>query len=914
MKRFIIFIIILVIGGGAFVAYKTYFERGNISLWTLVPDNALAVYESTSPMNAWAAFTSSNIGKGLQSIAAFKRPGQMLSKLDTILGGNEQTATLFNDKTFLASLHSVGSQSLDFLLLVDLPTLDSRGKMDDILAYFSEKNGYTISNRTYQGYTISELRSQKTKDLFTFIYYKNFFIGSFTPFLVEDAVRNIETAGLGFFDKNIGLLTLSRLQNDQGNLYINTDKLDRLGDTFLDEKLLNLKAISTLGSSSFLDVKVTEPQLLMNGFTLIPQDYSGYFSGFINNPAQSLKMEEVVSNRTAVYFNLTFESAERWNTQMLPYWQTNEPELVDLRSTTLKDQDIDIASFFESIGGHIGVSLQESSLGHDPDKVVYMEMEDLPESLQQFKELSERINKSQGDTLYYEEYADFTIGQLEIDEFPYQLFGEPFSGFSSLYYTGYRNYLIGAASVQILKTVIDDITNENTWGKSVQINSFLDNTLREANFSVFVHTPRAWNLWQQNLDDAWKQQFTDASSTLQSIDLMAIQWSFIEDKFYTSIMLQQTEKAAQKGAQKPLLADNAVTFAQPLISKPFVVRNHNDKTLETLVQDSTQMIYLLSANQEVLWLDSIKGKIISPVFQIDYYKNGKLQYLFSTPKYIYAIDRTGEYLPGFPVEFKGKTEIAYFNLVDYDKSKNYRYFFADTRGDLYISDKDGKVLEGWNPKEIKHPLASSPLHIRVRGQDFLVALQSNGIMRVFNRRAQPVAGFPVDFKAPVNNPVFAEAGSTNANSKLTTITDDGSIIQINLAGKVLQREQLYRPSAQSKFKLVPEASGNGYIFTRQDANRIAIVDQAGKVLFEKDYMSSGIASSQFYDFGGGRKLFIVNDPVQAFSYLYDEKGNLVNFRPAETMNEVAIVFYESQGLYKIYKNYENEFSILTLKK
>ena len=86
------------------------------------------------------------------------------------------------------------------------------------------------------------------------------------------------------------------------------------------------------------------------------------------------------------------------------------------------------------------------------------------------------------------------------------------------------------------------------------------------------------------------------------------------------------------------------------------------------------------------------------------------------------------------------------------------------------------------------------------------------------------------------------------------------------------------------------------------------------MLFEKDYLSSGIASSQFYDFGGGRKLFIVNDPVQAFSYLYDEKGNLVNFRPAETKNEVAIVFYESQGLYKIYKNYENEFSILTLKK
>lgn len=914
MKRFLIFLAILILVGGAFIAYKTYFERASVTIWSLVPDNALMVYESTKPAQAWKEFTTSDIGEGLQSIAAFRRPSQMLAKLDTILGGSEQTSELLTGKTFIASLHSVGSQSLDFLLLADLPTLDSRKKTDDVLAFFSEKNGFSISNRTYQGYTISEIRSKGSQDLFTFIYYQNYFIGSFTAFLVEDAVRNIENQGTGFFDNNGQLLTLSRLQNDQGNLYINTRRLDRLADTFMNENLVDISALATLGASSFLDIKAAGQQVLMNGFSVLPQNYTGYLSGFVNNSAQPLQMEGVVSNRTAIFVNIAFASASSWNTQMQPYWQKAEPSLGDLRSTTLKTLDIDINSLFESLKGQAGVSIQESYLGNNPDKVVYFEMKELAESIKQFNQLSERIGKTQGDTLYYEEYAGFSIGQLEVEELPYQLFGEPFSGFPTLYYTGYSNYLIGAASVQVLKSVIDDISNENTWGKSVRINSFLDNTLREANFSVFVHTPRAWNLWQQKLDDSWKKPFAAAATSLQAIDLMAFQWSFIEDKFYTSIVLQQSEKGAPSGEQRPLLADNSVTFSQPLVSKPFVVRNHTDKSLETLVQDSTSMIYLMGANQEVLWLDSIVGRINSPVFQIDYYKNGKLQYLFSTPRHIYAIDRTGEDLPGFPVEFKGKTDIAFFMVVDYDKSRNYRYFFADTRGDLYITDKDGKVLDGWGPKEIKHPLASAPTHLRVRGQDFLIALQSNGIMQVFNRRGQSAKGFPVDFKASVNNQVFAEAGSTNANSKLTTITDDGSIIQINMAGKVLQREQLYRPSSQSRFKLIPEASGNGYIYTRQDANRIAIIDQAGQVLFEKDYLSSGIVSSQFYDFGGGRKLFAVNDPVQSFTYLYDEKGNLVNFKPVETQHEVAIIFYDAQGLYKVYRNYHNDFSILSLKK
>lgn len=883
-------------------------------MWALVPDNALLVYESSRPLESWNDFTASNIGKGLQSIAAFRRPAAFVTRLDTILGGRQETTRLLTGKTLLTSLHSTGSQSVDFLIMADVPTLESRDQLDDILAYFSEKNGYSITARNYLGYTISELRAGGSQDLFTFIYYQNFFIGSFTPFLVEDAVRNIENQSVGFFERNPGLLTLSRLQNDQGNLYVNTDKLNRLADTFLDEKNVSLAGLTSLGAATFLDIKTTEQQLLMNGFTLMPPDYTGYLAGFLNNPAQPLQMEEVVSNKTAIFQVLSFQSAGSWENQMESYWKAEEPGLLSRREKTLADYDIDISSFFEGMGTQAGVSILESSLGDRPDKVICLQMKDLAASLQQLNELSKRINTSQSDTVYHEEYSGYDIGQLEIEDFPYQLFGKPFDGFASFYYTGYRSYLIGAGSVQVLKSVIDDIQNENTWGKSVRINSFLDNTLREASLSIFVHTPRAWNQWQQNLDESWKEPFGKMAAPLQAIDLIALQWSFVEDKFYTSVLLQQTEKVIARGEQRPLQPGNAVKFAEVLTSRPFVVRNHNDRSFETLVQDSSSLLYLLSANQEVLWIDSLKGKINSPVFQIDYYKNGKLQYLFTTPRHIYVIDRTGEHLPGFPVEFKGKGDIAFFSLVDYDKSRNYRYFFADSRGNLYISDKDANVLDGWNPKEGKYPLASAPMHVRVRGQDFLVAMHNNGVLQVFNRRGQNVKGFPVDFKASVHNIIVAEAGSSNVNSKLTTITDDGSIIQLNLTGKVIKREQLYRPSAQSRFRLVAEASGNGYIFTRQDANRIAIIDQAGGVLFEKDYLSNGPATTQFYDFGGGRKLFVVHDPVQDFSYLYDEKGNLVNFRPVETSGEIALLFYEAQGTYNIYKTYSNEFSILSLKK
>ncbi len=912
MKQFLIFLGILLLGAAGFVAYNLYFQDKNVSIWSLVPENALVVYESAHAANALEDFSATDIGKNLQSIEAFKKPGQFLSLLDTILGGKGKTSELVASNPLLISMHSTGSNSLDFLLMMEVNSLESHTQLSQILDHFSEKNGFSIEKRNYHGYVITEVK--KKQEVFTFLYYQNFIIGSFTSFLVEDAVRNIENEVPGFFENNAELLTLSRIQNDQGNLYINTQKLGRLIDTFADEKGLELGDLEALGKASFLDLKTAEGQALMSGFTLLPNGYNGYLAGMVGNAAQPLDMENLVSNRTAIYFTLTFESATMWNEKMKAYWQKNLPGIFVRRDSSRKNYDIEMSAIFEGLGNQAGLSYNESSMGSNADKILYLKAKDLTETLKQLDQVTERINASRGDTLYYEDYAGYTIKQMEIDELPFQLFGKPFGGFPSLYYTGYRDFVIGANTVQALKNALDDLSNENTWGKSVRLNSFLDNTLSEANLSVFVHTPRAWNQLQMHLDIPWVETFSAYAPQLKAIDLMAMQLSFVEDKFYTSVVLQQSEKTVLEVVQKPLIADNSVRFGQKLGSKPFVVRNHNDRSLEVLVQDRDSLLYLLSSQQEVLWSDTLKGPVNSPVYQIDYYKNDKLQYVFTTPRQLYAIDRTGEYLPGFPIEFKGKADIAFFSLVDYDKSRNYRYFIADTKGNLYITDKDGKMLDGWNPKEGSHPLASAPFHVRVRGQDYLVALQANGVLQVFNRRGQPVKGFPLDLKTQISNTLTVEIGSGNTNTIFTSITDDGAIVQVNLAGGVVKREELYRPSSQSKFRLVAESSGKGYIFTRQDANKIAILDKAGKVMFEKDYLSGSAATTQFYDFGSGRQLFIVNDPVQAFSYLYNEKGNLINFKPIETAFEVGVLLYESVGQYKIYRNYDNEFAILSLAK
>ena len=139
------------------------------------------------------------------------------------------------------------------------------------------------------------------------------------------------------------------------------------------------------------------------------------------------------------------------------------------------------------------------------------------------------------------------------------------------------------------------------------------------------------------------------------------------------------------------------TFPTVLRGQPFVVRSHVDKSLEVLVQDSLNQIHLVSSNGSVLWSMQMDGPLIGELFQVDYYKNGKLQYLFATEGKLHIIDRLGNYVPPFPVTTQAN-DIEYLSLVDYDHSRNYRFLITDASGKIWMYDKQGTNLEGWMPK------------------------------------------------------------------------------------------------------------------------------------------------------------------------------------------------------------------------
>src|SRR5690606_25942662 len=136
-------------------------------------------------------------------------------------------------------------------------------------------------------------------------------------------------------------------------------------------------------------------------------------------------------------------------------------------------------------------------------------------------------------------------------------------------------------------------------------------------------------------------------------------------------------------------------------------------------------------------------------------------YIFSTQDAIHIIDRLGNYVPPYPLYLKGKN-IQHLSVVDYDRSKRYRFLVSDYDGKLWMYDKSGANLEGWTPRDVGGALLTPPRHHRIKGRDYILAIRKDGLVHLYNRRGEMMKNFPLDLQGKPMGDYFLEMGADMA--------------------------------------------------------------------------------------------------------------------------------------------------------
>lgn len=895
----IAFVLTGILGGGYYI-YQKYYLYGKKSAAELISPEAIFVFETDQPVFAWNQLTSQPFWGSFSDMPSLQNATRQLEQLDSLLGQDGEMEKILRGNQFLLSMHPVGKEEFDFMYAISFgpgADFDFLEKLESNLPALSQ-----INTRNYSGVTIKEFQSLDLEKNLNYTFVDNVLLISYTSFLVEEAIRYAQNSGMENFRSTYSeLYEAQNRAKGLGILRMSSRGMARLVEGISrDQELSMIQSFGRSKVAANLELKFTDEKIILDGIAVFADGKEVSFAS--PSAGNTTDFKSYISNRTAAYFNYNLQS---------PRQLKNLQDTGFQYKSTLKgdiDKNLIQKGFLEDLTGELGYMLFEAAGSEQQDRILLIQTESPDQQIRLLKQFNSGLDKMDLSLVPVDYYKDQEIFVIVAEEFPAHLFEGKFMGFPDTYITSLGNFLVFANSSKAMKIYLDDYLTDNTWGKSVAYKNLVESINPSAGLNFTLNIPKFFSSVVEVSSPNWKAFFQKYAPQFTSLNLMTLQVVQGDRENRVNLEFGYNPLPVKSQVADVVLSENrSVQFDKALVYGPRSIQNFVDRSTEFVVQDEDFFLHLLSSDGEPVFSFPLEEKIRGPIYQVDYYKNGKLQLLFATASKVYILDRLGNLVSGFPVSPVGNEQITHLNLVDYNNDKDYRYFLGTEEGKVYLLDRQGRGLDGWNPKVINAALSARPAHHRIAGVgDRMLALASNGYLYFFNRRGEAELGSPIQLGNGVNSDyILVERGSAR-DTRVVTITSEGEIVHTNLRGEVAFRNQLERPDRESRFSLVKDQKDDRYLFTIHEFNKVSVLNPDGKVMFSLDIFSENL-TFQYFSFGADRNIFVVVDRDQEFIYLYNLKGELLNSRPLGGTGTIDLRHAVSQNEYVIYVREGNKF-------
>ena len=422
------------------------------------------------------------------------------------------------------------------------------------------------------------------------------------------------------------------------------------------------------------------------------------------------------------------------------------------------------------------------------------------------------------------------------------------TNFKPQYVSVYGDYLFFSKSAEILAFVVGDVERKNVLSANKTYG------VLEKNLASNASLTRISNLYTNT--DFGKKYPKIATNYRWA----AFQQTY-ENEYY---MFNFVSKKQTKTSVTDKLKERfQFVLDEDMIISPSILLNHRTKRREVVVQDENFDFYLIANNGSLLWKKKLDGKIQSPIYQVDLFKNGFLQMAFTTEHSIWVIDRNGNNVAPFPKKYKGK--ITPMEVFDYDKNREYRFLFAEGK-QLHMLDKKGDIVGGFLRRNTEDIPLFTPKHYRVGDKDFLVYTSDKGKFHILHRNGEiriPIQG-KYDFSN--NSPLFFD-------NRFLFSTKEGNLIRIDLNGNLVKSERNW----ESSHYLIGNSYTTSFLSEKTlsiGATKINLPD--GKYGRQKLFRIRGV------------NYVSVNDVFSEKVFLWDEQGKLLEDFPLEAVSQIDI--------------------------
>jgi hypothetical protein len=866
----------LLFGGGYFYLKKQQEPIG--SPFMAVPVNAAIVIEIKKPQVFIKELGSNQVAEPFKSITDGTKIVRAISFIDSVISNNSKIGQKIAGIPAVISIHELSPEQYGCLIVLPIGSFLNGYKTIDEIVNLSGKFG-SIATTKYSQAKIHHFvkKGKNQRNLFiTFIH--GFLLLATDELLIQDAIRQTES-NMGIEqNKSFAKVKQSAGKHVDANIYLQYKQFAILSkkwfasDIFSD---LTVNAFSDWGES---DLNIKNNTWLLNGFSVGGPDKGRWDNLFKDQSPQSTNLTQKIPmgiqgfswfglSNLSTYFSSFANYMD--NIGQTNRYQTNRTQVISTFGS----------GFFDQLEYLFGKELVQISMP-DGSNLFLMGMKGKVEARNFIKYMVDNGIKSDPQNYKIDNETSFDIYQLPLTQLPARVFGPWFNACKAQNICCIDNIIVFADSYSaITKFLYDNVLQKNLQF-DIKFNQFNNYLANQANFYLYISLTSSNGLLSHLLNQNAYSYYSSNQEALH--DYYGFAWQFAcnsELLYHNCLIRYQPTETSQTTTEWETHLDTLVAF------KPILVENHTTREKEIFAQDMKNNIYLINNAGRIIWKKQIEEPIIGGVEQVDYYRNGKLQYLFNTSSAIYILDRNGNPVERYPQALPEKTDLP-VAVFDYENTRNYRLFAACRDKQIVALSIDGKTIPGFGFNKTSSQPVAPIQHFVDKALDY-IAITDAGRIYLVDRQGKTRVEYNETFSPSVNNVIEYLPAINKNTSMLVRTSSDGTIYYLKFDGTI-EKKKLASFSEKHFFNIQDVCGDKNPEMIFTDDNKLLVYSLEGKKMFEHLFSSPIDECPAFYRFSGNQSAIGVTDKLNSKIYLLDSRGQVIQGFPLNGKTRFSI--------------------------
>lgn len=903
MKRNLIIILVVLLAG---IAGFIYFTKDDIvfsketSLYKAVPVTSPVFVEFKSLK---AIPIKNPILQELAGIEDFRWFLEKITETIASIEANDEIQTRLSKKPIVLALDFIGENVLKPVFISELKSSEELVGFEKLMEKLLGIPASSFKSRSYNGCKIVDIETGDGKEKIHYCAVDGLIIVSPESILVEKSIRQLNSQNItdiSYFNK------VNKTVSGQSTIswYINHKKYPELcanflnGTTQLHENEFgevvktNLKravlAINNYASWSELDMTFDDNRIALNGITAADDSLNNFLSVFQGQEPVSCHADRILPKNTSFFIGFSFSEPKLFFKNLENYFVHSSSYFkreAHLKTIETRFRADSRNVFRKLVKNQVVAALTSVSSQTGNNASLFIVNTD---SQVHSRAAFEGVLKSYASNMEVEFatlFSEYTASDgvvFRIYDFPYPSFpgiwlGKSFAFVDAHYATFWEDNLVFASSKDALQKYLTNMIKETTLRNNRGYQEYKEEAESKANVNAYLDVNNIYALNKNLFDAGYSKAFETNEDIFRKFD--AVGWQVVceNDIYFNSINLSYNTKPSME-ARTSWQSD----IGAEVNMKPQIVINHNNKAAkEVIVQDNENKLHLVAADSKEVWGIPISGKIIGKIHQIDYYGNGRLQYLFNTKEKLYLLDRNGNHVAKFPLFFKSPATNG-VGVFDYDNNHKYRFFVACENKKVYAYSHEGNIISGWTFGQTSSPVTNPVQHFRVHNKDYIVFKDKSKVY-IQNRQGQMRVNCSAKFENS-RNPLVLDI---NGTPKIVATDKTGKVYYLYFDGKFAEKET--RRFSDKHFFTLSDINGDGVLeFVFVDGDELLVMDENGKDIFSKQFDNTLVLGANLYSFSAKHTKIGVTDSEDNQIYLFDQTGKLQDGFPLSGNSEFSI--------------------------